>query len=873
MNCARWRASFVWIASFAMLLGFQLDQACGQMLDQASDDGIWKSIPARNVMSLTASRGVGEANQVPRFKPRTYRLVELQLPNLKKALQRAPAASTTGLTLGLRPNATHELPATITLPMPDGGFERFKIEQSDTVPAELSDEWGGVKAYRGYSLDLRGRSLSLVVGPAGVRAQILTETGTIIIDPFAEGGVHATFEKAAARTALSRFNCLVKGEPAAEAAAAARAAARSPLASGTALRTYRIAVACTGEYATFHGGTKPSVGLAVATTIARVSQIYERELSIRLRLVPNNSSIIFLNASTDPFDGNDDAGVLIDESQEVIDDKIGNANYDIGHTFSTGAGGLAGLGVVCRTGQKASGVTGSSNPIGDPFDVDYVAHEIGHQFGGNHTFNGTGGSCSGDNRNGGTAYEPGSGSTIQAYAGICDPNNLQPNSDDYFHTVSLDEMIAYSTTGAGNGVTAVSNGNTPPTVDGGDDFTIPKSTPFKLTARGFDADGDPLTYCWEQFDLSSDAAALNAMDNGKIPLFRSLRPSSNASRTFPQLAVLLSGSASTAEKLPTKARSMKLRVTVRDNRMGGGGIGGDEVLLTVHAAAGPFKVSAPAAGATVSGLTEVKWDVAKTNLAPINTQFVNIALSLDDGNTFTPVASNTLNDGQEWIALPNSASTAARIQVTAVDNVYFAISPKFSIATSHFSVVVVRHAEKDTGADPELTTAGKKRATSLQLLLANAGIAEVYSTDTKRTRQTAQPLATSNGLTITNYSDHEDLATTLAALQDGRRVLVVGHSDTIQPFLTKLGVAAAPTIGEDEFDHLLIALKADSGAPKLEKRKYAATATIGPALTLGGSPTAALAKESQHSNLDAKLKAIEIQLQAIQAQLREILGE
>jgi hypothetical protein len=638
-------------------------------------------------ISEMAAARVGAAVDITTLRSRSF---SLERAGMRSALASAPMEFT---------RAARTSPLILSIPAPGRGFQRFAIQESPVVAPELGARYPFVRTYNGQGIDDPAATIRLDLGRTGFHAQVLSPNGDWFIDPLYrhDQSVYVTYFK---RDLVDTHGPFMKYDADdhdhADATGTTFDAARVV---GSELRTYRLALATTGEYSTFHGGTVALVHNELVTSVNRVTGVYERELSIRLQLVANNDSLIYLNAATDPYT-NTNPSQLLSQNQTNIDSVIGNANYDIGHVYSTGGGGLAGLGVVGRQGQKARGETGLAAPVGDAFYIDYVAHEMGHQFGGNHSFNGNQGSCNG-NGNGPTAMEPGSGTTIMAYAGICGADDLQPHSDDYFAAISFDEIVQYTTNpGSPGNLGAAPSGNTPPTVSVvGGPFTIPIRTPFTLTASGSDVNaGDVVSFDWEQYD----GGAIRALNNPSKPngaLFRSWAPTTSPSRTFPSMSSILANTTTAntgtcaalpgglpcwAEFLPTVARPMNFRVTIRDNHAGAGGVNTADVLVTAVGTA-PFRVTSPNTAVTLPGgsAQTVTWDPAGSNLAPINTANVNILLSTDGGSTFpTTLIANTPNDGTQSVTLPAVSSTTARIKIEAVGNVFFDVSDaNFSIST------------------------------------------------------------------------------------------------------------------------------------------------------------------------------------------------
>ena len=561
-----------------------------------------------------------------RGSPVSFEIYEIDFKNLRKKLHSAPS----------REFSSHQQGNIIPFPNENGVMELFMVFRADIMEPELQLQYPNIQSYVGKSIDNPGSLVRFSLSQIGIHAMLLNSTGkTFYIDSNSSSNERCI---AYSRSELERktaFVCRFDEINHKVERIKSDHSSRPLIVDDGNLRVYRLAVATTGEYAQYHLNNqgipnnatdevkKAAVLAEINVVMTRVNGIFERDVGLTMQLVANNEEIIFLDAETDGFT-NDDLTVLINESQTVIDGTIGSPNYDIGHTLGTDGGGLAQLYSPC-TNNKARGVTGIPNPIGDGFYVDYVSHEMGHQFGANHTYNSGASNCL-DNRNDDTAVEPGSGSTIMSYSGLCAPDNIQSASDDYFHQVSIGEMWDNISSGWSSSCAGLlGTGNSAPVVQPLNNYTIPIGTPFVLDAVATDAQGDDLTYSWEQLDEEiTTAPPVPTSTQG--PAFRSLPPDASSMRYFPNMSTVLSGNTgNTWEMLPSVSRTMNFGVIVRDNNPSGGQAASEEVTITFDNGAGPFQISSQNVTESwdIGTSQTITWDIANTNIPPISCSSVD----------------------------------------------------------------------------------------------------------------------------------------------------------------------------------------------------------------------------------------------------------
>ncbi len=581
----------------------------------------------------------------------------------------------------------------ITLPNAKGEFERFLIWESSNFEPELQAAFPEIRAFVGKGITDSAATLNLSFSPFGIQTMIFRAgKGTEFIEPYTKD--RSTYVVFDSQTRFpNKLPLVCSTEDLAVIDGINKTNGSLLRANNQVYKTMRLALSCTAEYTTYHGGTVAGALAAMNATMTRVNGVYEKDLALKLLIIANNSSVIYTNATTDPYStvtNNQAPSAWNSQLQNTLTSVIGEANYDIGHLFgASGGGGSAGcIGCVCVNGSKGSGITSPADnvPMGDFFDIDYVAHEMGHQLGAEHTF--SHGGISGFENNT-VNVEPGSGSTIMAYAGIGgNGTDMQANSDDYFTYRSILQIQTNLATKSCPISTNISATNPKPSVSvSGTSYAIPTGTAFKLTGSASDNTTTGLTYCWEQNNDAttiSTAASLPSPTKTNGPNFRSLPPTSSPTRYMPAFdKVLLGQLTSTWETVSTVARSLNFTLTVRDNVLNGGQTETASVAVgVINTGSGAFSITNPNTDNiswTPGSTQSITWNVAGTTANGINTSNVNILFSSDGGQTFTTLVSNTPNDGSETITLPSTPAPYCRILVEAVGNIFYAVSKNIAL--------------------------------------------------------------------------------------------------------------------------------------------------------------------------------------------------
>ena len=566
----------------------------------------------------------------------------------------------------------------LSFPDANGHFERFRISEALVMDSELASRYPEIKSYAGQGIDDPTAIIRFSVTPLGFQSMRLSanKPASFIEALTDDASIYSVYTRANRINYNNEFECSVT-ESMNKTLNAPNVAFRN--ADDGILRTYRLAVSATGEYTNFHGGTKADALAAIVQTMVRVNGIFEVDFSVRLLLIGNTDDVIYTNSGSDPYTT---TGSYNGQLQSTLTSVIGEANYDIGHLFANlqNNGNAGCIGCVCVNGQKGSGWTSASNPTGDFFDVDYVAHEMGHQFGANHTW------THGGNEGTGVQVEPGSGTTIMSYAGITGAaTDVEQNVTPNFHALSIEQVTNYIQNPLCEGT--ISTGNVAPVVNAGPNYTIPRGTPFILEGSATDADtpSNQLTYVWEQIDDNGSSTSTPSTTQTSGPAFRNYEPDANTDRYFPRLETIKTGATSWQwEAVPNVARSLNFRLTVRDNELNGGGNSSDDVSLSVNGTAGPFVVNSPNTNVTwnADSFQTITWDVAGTTGNGVNATNVDIFLSTDGGDTYPiTLATGVANDGSHDIVVPNNQGNQNRVMVRGANHIFFDISnTNFTIA-------------------------------------------------------------------------------------------------------------------------------------------------------------------------------------------------
>ena len=668
-----------------------------------------------NSSKITKDKGVTRMSF-----PEEFKLFDLNIAPLREML-----FSTQNRTVG-------NIGVVISLPNTEGQMEFFEVYEASNFEPDLQARFPEIRAYSGKGITDKYATLKLSISPQGIQTMVFrADRENEFIEPYSQDhNTYAVFKSSRAKGKLPWKCSVVEENMVTNLNSQLKNTNRS---NAGELKTMRLAQSCNGEYANYFGASTAGtpadqviVLSAFNATLTRCNGIYEKDLALHLNLISSSTNVIFYNPLTDPYTSLSNWNTQL---QNTLSSKLtgpsttlaaNNAAYDIGHMFgASGGGGNAGcIGCVCEDdtvsttdNKKGSGITSPADgiPQGDNFDIDFVAHEVGHQLGGTHTF-------SMDNEGSGTNMEVGSGVTVMGYAGITD-QDIASHSIDIYHAVSINQIQTNLATKTCP-ITQTLTDNVPPVVDAGPNYSIPKSTPFVLTGSATDANAnDMLTYCWEQYNngtgATTGANSVAYVTKTAGPNWRDYSQSASPIRYMPTLATALANQQTTSatgddnikvEALNSVARPLTFRLTVRDNApyinssvYSVGQTNSDAMVVTVVNTATAFTVTSQnVVGISYEGLTNqtITWAVGGSDVAPINTANVKISLSTDGGLNFSTVLlANTPNDGTEVITIPNGINSSnCRIKVEAVGNIFYNVNTKAftitpSLSTSDFNLM------------------------------------------------------------------------------------------------------------------------------------------------------------------------------------------
>lgn len=580
-------------------------------------------------------------------------------------------------------------PVIIELPTLGGQIEKFEIYSLPVVEKSLAGRYR-LGSYVGAKVGDPTTYVRFSVSPYDLQSMMFREGKYEFIEPLnKEKTVYGVFPKSENQKGDHAFSCSTSESVQSQAqldqlskgSNFTNSATDFSKASDQKYRTYRLAISVTGEYTQYFGGVAQAFA-AINATITRVNGVFEKDFAVHLNL-QDLPQLIFTNPSTDPYSTANTGigGAWNRELQQTLTSLVGNDAYDIGHLFTRagGSGNAGGIGNVCKNPSNNSDATSKgaaysaprsgSGPEGDSFDIDLVAHEMGHQLGADHTY-----SFDIQSAPNQTAHmEPGSGSTIMSYAGITNVN-VQNYRDAYYHTRSIEQVQNYLNSQSCGTITNINNN--PPVIAALPNKTIPKGTAFVLNADATDTENNALTYSWEQYDVATSAINTVTGDNTTGPKFRSVVASPLSYRYFPRLNNVINGNLSSAtdwEAVSNVARTLNFRVTVRDNNpdvtQQQTAFGSQTITVGSE---GPFKMTTAKVYNNV--VSPITWDVVNTNLAPYSVANVKIDYSTDQGSTWNVLAASTPNDGSETLDFSAvSANQNIVVRVSAVDNVFYAL--------------------------------------------------------------------------------------------------------------------------------------------------------------------------------------------------------